>query len=224
MMGVLVINGSPRRSRSVTLRLAMAFVEGMGAPAEVVETSGAGIEPCRACFSCWYRTPGRCVQRDAGAEILEKLKACDAVIWAIPLFSYSAPSECKALMDRMVSLIDPKLIVGEDGLSRHPGYEDGSKPAVLISSAGQPDVKGNFDALVFQLRRMFGQNTQTVLCAEGPLFFLKGNERWTEPYLAAVRRAGAEFAACGRIPEEIQRVLDSLMMPRDEFIRYMNRE
>ena len=222
-MNILVINGSPGRDRSATLKLTKAFLEGMGETAETVETSSAGIGPCRACYACWYKTPGRCIQEDAGTQILEKLRKADMVIWSVPLFSYSAPSECKALMDRMLSTCSPQMLIGERGLVRHPGYEDGSKPAVLISSAGQPDVEGNFDGLVFQLRRMFGMNIQTILCAEGPLFAIKGNERYTGPYLEAVRRAGAEYRASGRISDEIHKVLDKPMMPRDEYIKYMNR-
>ena len=221
-MSIIVINASPYRGKSTTLKITGAFLEGMGETAEIINTIEANIKPCLACYACWVKTNGKCVQNDDAIEILEKIRAADIVIWSVPIYSYSVPSHCKALMDRTVCFCSPEMYVGTDGRAHHYGYEDGSKRTVLISSGGLPDVAGNFDGIVFQLKRMFGENTATILCAEASLYMHKETEAFTLPYLEAAKKAGAEYRNSGHIAKETQAILDSLMIPRDEYIHNVN--
>lgn len=222
-MNILVINGSPNGENSATLKLTRAFLEGMGERAETVSTAELNAQPCRACYACWTKTGGKCVLRDGASEVLEKLRAAELVIWSVPLYCYSAPSHCKALMDRTLCFNRPQVYVGADGRAHHCGYEDGSKPTVLISSGGLPDVAGNFDGLVFQLRHMFGPDTAAILCAEAGLFLDPSAAPLTEAYLARVRQAGREYRAGGRIAPDTQAALDRPMLPRETYIENLNR-
>jgi Multimeric flavodoxin WrbA len=54
---------------------------------------------------------GRCVQKDDVIELLNKIKTADLMIWSIPLNNYSAPSHCKALMDRTVCFSQAEMFV-----------------------------------------------------------------------------------------------------------------
>ena len=104
-MKVLVINASANKERGTTLKLTNAFLEGLGVEAteiEYVTTIGLHINPCRACYACWFKTAGKCVQKDDATEVMEKIRQADLVIWSIPLYAYGVPSHCKALMDRTV--------------------------------------------------------------------------------------------------------------------------
>lgn len=221
-MNILVINGSPYKNKSTTLRITKAFLEGMGETAEIVNTIDLKINPCRACYACWVKTNGKCIQKDDAIEILEKIRAADLVIWSVPVYCYSVPSHCKVLMDRTMCFNRPEMYVGEDGKSHHYGYEDGSKPTVLISTGGLPDVAGNFDGVAFQLKHMFGENTATILCAEAALFMYNETKALTLPYLEAAKKAGTEYRSDGRITEETQTILNSLMVPREEYINNVN--
>ena len=165
-MKVLVINASANRERSATLRLTKAFLEGLGEEAEFINTIDLKVNPCRACYACWFRTNGQCVQKDDAAEVMEKIRRANVQIWSVPLYAYGAPSHCKALMDRTLCFNSPKMYLDGRGLAHHYGYEDGSKRTVLISTAGLPNVKGNFDGLVFQMKRMYGENTAAICCAD----------------------------------------------------------
>ncbi|MEN6340292.1 MAG: hypothetical protein ABFD03_09225 [Clostridiaceae bacterium] len=51
-MNILVINGSPRGERSVTLKITRAFLEGMGETAEIIDTMQVNVKPCLGCLSC----------------------------------------------------------------------------------------------------------------------------------------------------------------------------
>ena len=64
-MKVLVINASANKERSTTLKLTKTFLEGLDVEASEVEfvtTIGLNINPCRACYACWFKTSGKCVQ------------------------------------------------------------------------------------------------------------------------------------------------------------------
>ena len=221
-MNILVINGSPKGENSDTMKLTHAFLDGMVETAEIVDTMKSDIRPCTGCYSCWFKTLRKCCQQDDVAAILEKFKAADLVIWSTPLYCYSVPSNCKALMDRTISLSCPTMYVADEGKTHHPGTEDGVKKVILISGCGFPDRKGNFDALIFQFQRMFGSDIPMILCMEAPLFSFNGTEYVTKPYLEAVRSAGMEYKQTGRISADTQMVLDGLMLPSDEYRKGIN--
>ena len=64
-MKILVINASANKERSTTLKLTRTFLEGLDVEASEVEfvtTIGLNINPCRACYACWFKTAGKCVQ------------------------------------------------------------------------------------------------------------------------------------------------------------------
>ncbi len=221
-MKVLVINGSPNKEKSATLILTKAFLHGMKETAEVVHTIDLKINSCRACYACWMKTGGHCVQNDDAIPVLEKIRAADLVIWSTPLYCYSAPAHCKALMDRTLCFNQPEMYIGKDGRAHHGGYENGAKKTVLISSGGLPDVTGNFDGLVFQLKHMFGPRTAAICCAEGALLMQEGTAKIIKPYLDAVEHAGAEYQAAGCISPETQSILNTPPIPREEYIRNVN--
>jgi hypothetical protein len=74
-MKILAINSSPRSSgRSKTELMLNHLVEGMqnaGADVEVVNLREKNIKNCIGCFTCWTKTPGKCLQKDVtiAAEI-----------------------------------------------------------------------------------------------------------------------------------------------------------
>ena len=221
-MKILVINASANRERSATLRLTKAFLEGLGEETEFINTIDLKVNPCRACYACWFGTNGQCVQKDGATEVMEKIRRTDVQIWSVPLYAYGAPSHCKALMDRTLCFNLPKMYLDGRGLAHHYGYEDGSKKTVLISTAGLPNVKGNFDGPVFQMKRMYGENTAAICCAEGSLFMSPETEAVVAPYLENVRKAGREYAETGKVSDELQSYLDALLVPADEYVRTVN--
>ena len=91
-MKVLVLNGSPKGERSNTYRLTGAFLDGLRqvqqAEVEVLEVGKLHLLPCRGCFACWSKTPGKCVLQDDMAGVIEKLLAADLLIWSFPLYYF----------------------------------------------------------------------------------------------------------------------------------------
>lgn len=256
-MKVLVLNGSPRRGKSITYSLLEAFLEGMREAAEKAdagqtgETGAAGaekagtvsgaaevleilppvnlydlrIEPCRADFSCWFRTPGHCVIPDDAASVYDSIHSADLVLWSVPLYVFGFPAPVKNLFDRILPWIRPEIVPDSFGYVSHPGLgEDGSKH-VLIMSGALPGTEENFGSAVYGFRRIFGKNALCITCAESSLLIYRKSEAIrsiAETYCAGVRKAGTEFFRTGTVPGELLSKLNSLMMPKDEYIRFTN--
>ena len=125
-------------------------------------------------------------------------------------------------MDRTVSFNSPLMYIDSDDIAHHYGYEEGTKKTVLISTAGLPNMNGNFDGLLFAMRHMYGKNISYICCAEGSLFMSPNTESITNPYLAKVKQAGAEYKETERISDDTQTYLDTPMLPAEAFVKTVN--
>ena len=71
-MHILAFNSSPRDNQTSKTELVLQkFLEGArraGAETETLYLRNYQIKHCLGCFSCWTKTPGRCVQKDDMAE------------------------------------------------------------------------------------------------------------------------------------------------------------
>jgi putative NADPH-quinone reductase len=221
-MKILVINGSPKGERSDTLKITRAFVEGMGETYTLIDTMRVSVKPCLGCYACWFQTPGKCIQQDDMADILEQMLESDLVIWSTPLYCYSVPSNCKALYDRLLPLGTHTQQVDEAGATYHPGRHEIHTNIMLISGCGFPNLENNFEALEFQFDRMFSKSCPRIFCQEAPLLGLDDAKSVAEKYLAAVKQAGTEFKATGKISAETHALLDSPMITPEDYRARIN--
>ena len=223
-MKILVLNGSPRSGASNTLKLSTAFLEGMGGHyAETVNISERNIEPCRGCFYCWEKTPGKCVVADDMEALLRKYREAELVIWSFPLFYFGAPSKMKAFMDRLLPLNLPFINETADGKPVHPArYDFGAQRHVLISTCGFFTVENNYDALVKQFDILYGGRYTKILCPQGELFRVPQLRGRTDEYLELVRKAGVEYLSAGRFSTETEKQLAVPLYPKGAFIEMAN--
>lgn len=221
-MKILVINGSPKGERSDTMKITRAFIEGMGETYTLIDTMQVNVKPCLGCYACWFQTPGKCIQHDDMAGILDQLLESDLVIWSTPLYCYSVPSNCKALYDRLIPLGSHTQNADEQGGTYHPGRQEITTNIMLISGCGFPNRESNFEALEFQFDRMFSKDCPRILCVEAPLLGISEAKPLADQYLSYVRQAGAEFKAAGKISAETQALLDKPMIPPDVYRAQIN--
>ncbi len=217
-MKVLVINGSPKGSRSNTLRLTSAFLEGMGeGERRDLTLSQMNIRSCLGCFSCWNKTPGQCVLRDDMASALEDILWADVIVWSFPLYYFSLPGGLKTFLDRMLPLSLPFMSRDSESGGHPSRYDMSGKRHVVISTCGFYTAKGNYDGVTAIFDHLCGKNNYTtIFCGQGELFRVKELPGRTGEYLAHVKTAGQEFAA-GGISRETWNALDTLLFPREVF-------
>jgi len=223
-MKVLVINGSPRGEKSSTMHMTRAFLEGAGwTDAEVIDICKANIKGCNGCFSCWEKTPGKCVIDDDMKDFLQKFVESDVVITSFPLYSCYYPGQLKIFMDRLIPLSLP--FMDKDAESGgHPTRHDLSKVRqFFISGCGFWTAEGNYDAIIKLFERgnpSVNYRDFCIFSGQGELFNVAEASEHTKPYLDAIRKAGSEFAKDGKVGAETQTILSQPIFPREVYEKF----
>lgn len=228
-MKILVINGSPKGTRSNTYKLAKAFLAGMeesakaagqSFEAEEIQVNQKDIRPCLGCFSCWSKTPGVCCIQDDMREVIQKLLWADITLWSFPLYYFTVPGGLKNLIDRQLPMLQPFMVESETqtGNGSHPPrYDMSGKRTVVISTCGFYTAQGNYDGVCSLFDHVCGKdNYTTVFCGQGELFRVPDLSQRTEEYLGYVRDAGKEYIE-GEILPETRAKLNQLLYPREIF-------
>ena len=222
-MNVLIINGSPKGTKSNSLKLTEAFLQGMKETStvhsETLTVSKLDIKPCIGCFHCWKETPGKCCISDDMTVVIEKILSADVLIYSFPLYYFGFPSPLKALIDRQLPMVLPFMKSGSHSGAHPSRYDMSDKRYVLISTCGFYTAEGNYDSIDAQFSRHLGKGSyESIYCGQGELFSVPELKNRTEEYLEYVRAAGREFAA-GSITKETRNLLSQLIFPRDVFER-----
>ena len=101
MSKVLVITTSLRAGSNSDI-LAERLVAGAkdaGHEVEHISLKGREIKFCIGCLAC--QKTQKCVLRDDAAEIAEKVKNADTLVFATPIYYYEMSGQMKTLLDRM---------------------------------------------------------------------------------------------------------------------------
>ncbi|MCM1487727.1 MAG: flavodoxin family protein [Firmicutes bacterium] len=219
-MKLLLINASPRRERSNTLKISRAFADGFPDfwEREEITLSDLEIKPCLGCFSCWGKTKGQCVIKDDMDGLRLKLQLADVIIESFPLYFFGMPSGLKAMTDRCLPFMLPYGgELGGDMLFHQ--LRDGEmlkKKLVVISSCGYGEAEPMYKALVSQLDLICGKDRYThIFCPQGELFFSGTASRQQRAYLETVTAAGKEFAEKFKIDSStVDKLKKPLLSPK----------
>ena len=221
-MNILLINGSPKGKNSNTYKLSTAFIEGMKSNSEHViveelQVNKLELKSCIGCFSCWNKTPGKCVLKDDMASVIDKILWADITIWSFPLYYFNVPGNLKTLIDRQLPMVLPFMVQDAESGS-HPGrYDMSKKRSVLISTCGFYTTKGNYDSVIPMFNHLLGEgNYETIFCSQGELFRVPELSKRTNEYLGFVKKAGAEFVN-GSISDATKNQLNTLLFPKETF-------
>ena len=224
-MKILVLNGSPKREKSDTLRITRAFLDGMNDAAaqeiHIIHVIDKHIEPCTGCFAC-MRGGGDCIHDDDMQAILEEILASDLLIWSFPLYCYGMPAPLKALLDRTLPLSSMAMRkVGER--YEHVEQADYSHLRYLmICGCGFPNSRHNFEPAIAQFRLCFPGRHPILAVPESPMFNAPEAAVVTEPRLALVRKAGHQFARTRGIAPELIAEIGTPMIPEEQYAAIVN--
>ena len=218
-MKILTINSSPRAGVNSSTELLLShLVQGMreaGAEVCTMNLMEKTIRPCLGCFTCWVKTPGRCIQMDDMTnELLPELMTSDLVVYATPLYYQTMNAAMSTFRERMLPMSQP-LIERRNGkmafLMRHK-----LAPAVWLSVCGFHE-KSEFDAFSSFLNST--RHPDTPIAAE---IYRTSSEAMRHPVfkktlndiLEATTRAGHELVRSMKIsPDTLERITQPLMDP-----------
>ena len=226
-MKILAIQGSPRPKASNTEILLQECLKGaqsQGAETETIYLKEKEIHSCVGCYTCWAKTPGVCIFKDDMPELLEKVRTCDILVYATPLYNYNMTSLLKAFQERLLPLIDPHLIKGGDTY-RHPQRYEANRKMVLISTCGFPEIS-HFDGLrhVFSHIERSGQvpTVGELLMPAGELLKHEGLREKAQATLQAAYRAGIEVVRDGKVSKETEKQVQRPLIAPDEMAEMAN--
>ncbi|MFH0925242.1 MAG: flavodoxin family protein [bacterium] len=139
-MKALTIAGSPRRGGNSELLLD-SFSSGLmsnNALVEKVVLNELNLKPCQACGGC--EQTGKCIIKDDMQSIYGKVKDCDLLIIASPIFFGSITGQLKMMIDRFQCWWVAKYI-----LKRPEILKEAGKRGVFLSVGGM-DKREYFEA------------------------------------------------------------------------------
>lgn len=195
-----------------------------GAEAETVYLKDKNIHSCLGCYTCWTKTPGVCAFRDDMTELLEKVRGCDILVYATPLYNWNMSSLLKAFMERLLPLADPHLVKKGKTYAHPPRYPINRK-MVLLSTCGFPEIS-HFDGLrqVFrQVERGMGATlVGELLMPAGELLKHEGLRKRFQPILQAAYQAGVEVVRDGKTTKETEAQIQKPLIPANQMAEVAN--
>jgi hypothetical protein len=211
-MRILALNSSPRGGgQSKTELMLNHLVRGMrdvGAEVEIVNLREKNIKNCIGCFTCWTKTPGKCIHTDDMThELLPKWLESDIAVYATPLYYHFMNGAMSTFRERTLPTVQPFFELS-DGKTFHP-LRHKVPAAVWLSVCGFPEVS-EFDVLSDYLNRT--RHKDMRLAAEiyrpaaakitNPIF-----QEIADDILDATTQAGRELVQAMKIsPETMDRI------------------
>lgn len=226
-MKIVLVNGSPKGRGSNTQIMAEAFLQGAqaaGAETLNIFLAEKEIRYCRGCFSCWLKTPGRCIIDDDMKSIMAEAEGADVLVLASPLYIDTISGMLKVFMDRLIVKGDPHFSKTANGESRHWQKPEEKTPRLLMmSNCGFPE-RSHFQALSLWVQRV-ALNMQTELLGEiyasqGGLLALDLPQ--VKSYLQWLNRGGREIALGQALSAETQQALLQKFLPDEIYIQNAN--
>ena len=141
-MKILAFNASPRKERGNTDILMNHFIEGArkgGAEIDKHHIVDLDINGCRSCFTCWWKTPGKCVHRDDMDWILPNIAEADIIFFGTPIYGNNITHYMQRLAERTFPVSLPEMIV-KDGSTTHPSRPRKIPQLVVAATCGFPET------------------------------------------------------------------------------------
>ncbi|AZV56571.1 flavodoxin family protein [Clostridium sp. AWRP] len=229
-MKVLALNGSPRGEQGNTEVILENFLKGCskaGADVETIYLKDKKINHCSGCFTCWTKTPGKCVYKDDMSELLDKIKETDVMVYATPLYYFTVTGIMKDFMDRMLPMNKGEIVKKDEKYSHIRRFRKEPVKTVLISNCGFPG-RYNFSGLLETFKVMTKGNLAATILSDkgGVLAASKDNDmlkKLYEPFFEAVEKAGEEVINCGYIKDDTQAILDRDVIDTEMYLKNANK-
>ncbi|MGY5881534.1 MAG: flavodoxin family protein [Candidatus Thorarchaeota archaeon] len=199
-MKVLAFNGSPRKSRGTTDVLMEAFIEGAkeaGAEVDKHHVIDLNIKGCLSCFTCWWKTPGKCVHRDDMDWILPALTEADILLLGTPIYGRNLTHYLQRMLERTFSFSLPEMQV-KDGETTHPGRIRKFPRIVLASTCGFPDLHN------FALVKALNPTAVHILLPASQMLFSDEGKEYLSDFLEAIKLAGEKMASGEEVPDALR--------------------
>jgi multimeric flavodoxin WrbA len=227
-MKVLAINSSPRtEGQSKTELMLKHLVDGMqeaGAEVETVNLREKTIRNCAGCFTCWTKTPGKCLHKDdMTKELFPKWLEADLVVYASPLYHFHLNASMKTFIERTLPVLEP-FFQEDDARTHHP-LRSRHPMAVFLSVAGFPEEE-IFDQLSAWAQFVYGRTEKLAAEIYRPAAETMVNAYYkdkADDILSATTQAGREIIESMQVqPETMERIKQVIVEDKTTFHKIGN--
>jgi len=143
-MKITIVDGSSDSysNKEFTLHLAEGLIDA-GHRVKLLKADKMKINYCQGCWSCWWKTPGECPQKDDMPEFYKSYLESDLVVHFSPLSMGFISSRLKTINDRTVPLVHPYIQIVNNECHHQKRYEKYPWLALIVDQmdADTEDLK-----------------------------------------------------------------------------------
>ncbi len=202
-MKLLAFNASPRKERGNTDILIERFIEGArkgGVEIEKHHISDLDINGCRSCFTCWWKTPGKCMHSDDMDWILPRIGEADILLFGTPIYGNNITHYMQRLVERTFPFSLPEMIVRDSKVS-HPDRQKKFPELVIAATCGFPEISP------FNIVRSLYPTAVHILLPAGQILQDEDARKGLAEFLDSITIAGELMAKKEPIPVELREKL-----------------
>lgn len=164
-MDFLVLDGHPKGDDKFYEDYLIQFCSGIEAKGHQVERfilREMDIHQCIGCWSCWWKTPGRCVFKDDAEILYPKMVHTDRLVFTSLLLLGFVSSTLKRMHDRSIPLIHPYMNIVNGEVHHRKRYPKYPGLGVLVQPEADTDnedlkiVKMLYERLSVNFRSSLG--------------------------------------------------------------------
>lgn len=205
-MKVLAFNASPRKQNGTTDIIINYFLEGAkqaGASIKKYYVTDLDIKGCIGCFTCWTKTPGKCIHRDDMDWLIPESEDADVIVFGTPIYNGNIIHYLQRMTERFLPTLLPWM---EDRgeTTRHPSrYEKKVQKIVLVAVAGFPDHQA------FNIVKSMSPDSLHILLPSSQILLDPEGSKLMKDFTDAVTESAKQLILDGVVDQEVK---DKLMV------------
>lgn len=129
---IVVLDGAGPRDTDLApvLEVLSGVLKTAGNQVEVFPLHEMKLAHCLGCFDCWVKTPGMCVEADAGRDIAKAIIQSQVTVLFTPVTFGGYSAELKKMVDRFIQLLSPFFEIDHGEVHHPPRYAH--RPRLIV--------------------------------------------------------------------------------------------
>ncbi|HPG39450.1 MAG TPA: NAD(P)H-dependent oxidoreductase [bacterium] len=119
------------------------------------------IKYCTGCWSCWWKTPGRCFVQDDSQQICADTIHADFLLFASPVIMGFPSALLKKTQDKLIPLLHPYIQIVHKECHHRKRYESYPKLGLLLQKS--PDTDAEDIKIITDIYDRFSLNFRSTL-------------------------------------------------------------
>jgi hypothetical protein len=166
-MKIVILNGNPAEENlpfDHYLRILQGKLTDKGHKCELLTLRELAAGYCTGCWSCWVKTPGRCIFADDSDLICRAVINSDFVLFASPVIMGYLSAVLKKFMDKLIPLVHPYTTVDQGEAHHRHRYAPKDYPlgGLLLEKTPSTDSEDIEIIQAIQARTMLNLKTRNA--------------------------------------------------------------